>query len=146
MAWTCEVCGRIFTQKDQPHACASHSLETNFSGVKAKWLPLYQRLLGKATVDLPEFTEFFPATGVMWRHSATFAEIKCKQDALEALFFSQRLRPERNPTRHLQTSANRVIHVVEFVDETIFADLMAWILESYRLTLTNKPRNSAMTP
>ncbi len=146
MSWTCEVCGRTFTRKDQNHACASHSLETNFAGWRAKWLPLYQKLLERAKAELPDFTEFYPAAGVMWRHTSTFAEIKSKPDAMEVVFYSQQLRADRNPIRHLQTSANRVVHVVEAVDETPFDDFLRWIKESYALTFAKSSREMDSQP
>ena len=70
----------------------------------------------------------------MWKQTSTFAEVKCKKDVMEIAFYSDRLHPEREPTRWLQTSTNRVAHLISVKDDRNFETILNWIVESYLLT------------
>lgn len=134
MSWTCEICGRTFNRRGQSHSCDSRPLEEAFSGWKAKWRELYMELLEGTKERVGSFTEYCPSVGVMWKHTSTFAEVKFKRDNMEVVFYSEKLRTERNPDRWLQTSANRVAHAVLVKDNTNVNELIDWIEESYALT------------
>lgn len=70
----------------------------------------------------------------MWKHTSTFAEVKCKKETMEVVFYSDRLQADRNPIKHMQTSANRVAHAVAFTDNSNMEEMLEWIEESYHLT------------
>lgn len=105
-----------------------------FSVGKAKWLPLYEALRDRAKARLPEFTEYFPAANVLWKHNSAFAQISAVASLMRIEFFSDSIHPERNPVKTLQTSKNRFAHTVETVDDACFGQLLDWIEESYFLT------------
>ncbi len=109
-------------------------LNTAFSGGKVKWLPLYETLRDRAKERLPQFTEYFPAVNVLWKHTSTFAQISAVSGAMRVEFYLNRLHTEINPVKTLQTSKNRVAHMVEARDETMFYELLDWIAQSYALT------------
>lgn len=117
-----------------PELSYEEYLDKAFSGGKAKWRSLYEQLRDAGREGLPEFREFFPAINVRWKHSSTFAEISCVSQALRIEFYADRLHPQRNPIKTLQTSANRVAHTVEITDASRFDEVLDWIAESYRLT------------
>jgi hypothetical protein len=134
MPWICETCGRSFNRKGQSHSCSSRTLDNAFSGEKAKWRELYSELRERTAARVGEFTEYCPSVGVMWKHTSTFAEAKFKKDCMEVAFYSDRLRPERNPVKWLQTSANRTAHLITVTDNNNFDEIIDWIAESYALT------------
>ncbi len=116
------------------------NLRKAFSSGKAKWLPLYEVLRDQAKAKLSEFTEYFPAANVLWKHGTTFAQISAVSGSLRVEFFASRLCPERNPIKVLQTSANRVAHTVECRDENGMDEILGWIAESYQLTNNKSPQ------
>ncbi len=137
------MCDRIVAINQSPDAPAvdvvpelpyAEQLDKTFSHSKAKWKPLYLDLLRYSKSVLPEFREYFPAVGVLWKHTSTFAGIKCTQKAIQIEFYSDRLHPQRNPIKSLQTSANRVMHLIEITDHSSFDLIFDWIKESYFLT------------
>lgn len=134
MPWTCETCGRTFNRKRQSHSCSSRLLDDVFSGGKEKWRGLYMELLQRTKEQVGEFTEYCPSVGIMWKHTSTFAEVKFKRESIEIVFYSERLRPERNPDRWLQTSVNRTAHAIIVTDNSNFEEIIDWITESYALT------------
>lgn len=109
-------------------------LAKTFSHSKAKWKPLYLTMLSYANNVLPEFHEYFPAVGVLWKHTCTFAGIKCTKKAMQIEIYSDSFHPERNPVKSLQTSTNRVMHLIEITDNSSFDLIFEWINESYYLT------------
>lgn len=132
--WTCEICGRTFRRQGQSHSHDARTKEDAFRGDKVKWLPLYENLKARAVERLGPFSEYYPSVGVMWKQTSTFAEVKCKKDVMEIAFYSDRLHPEREPTRWLQTSTNRVAHLISVKDDRNFETILNWIVESYLLT------------
>lgn len=109
-------------------------LENVFPPSKKKCLPLYESLRSHANKNLPEFKEHFPAVGILWKHSSTFAGFKIKKNSIQIEFYSDKLHNDRNPVKHLQTSINRVMHMVELENGDKFDLLIEWIKESYYLT------------
>ncbi len=109
-------------------------LRNTFKGSKAKWLPLYTELLERVKPLLPEFTEYFPAVNVLWKHKSTFAQISAVSSAMRIELYFDTLRAERKPLKTLQTSKNRTAHVFEVTDNSNFGEISEWIVESYELT------------
>ncbi|KAA6307305.1 hypothetical protein EZS27_041028 [termite gut metagenome] len=110
MTWICPVCGRTFNRRGQSHSCYGNNpltLADAFAGYKEHWLPLYFELKERTGHKTGTFTEFFPSTGVMWKHPSTFAMIRCKHEAMEIEFYSHKLQMERNPVRYLKNSKYR---------------------------------------
>jgi len=134
MPWTCEICGRIFNRKGQYHSCKQRSLDAAFSRQGEKWRYLYAELKKRVEERIGPFAEHCPSVGVMWKHTSTFGEVKFKRAFMEVVFYSDRFRPDRNPTRWLQTSVNRTAHVVAVSDDSLFDDIVDWLEESYFLT------------
>lgn len=139
-----ELCDKVTQRNRLPGAPApggapemsyEEHLQRTFTASKAKWRPLYDALLGMAKGSLPGFIEYFPAVGILWKHSSTFAVIKCKKDALQVEFYADKLCEDRRPVKYLQSSANRVLHTVELTDGEELDLLMLWIRESYLLTV-----------
>lgn len=87
-----------------------------------------------ARKKLPEFYEYCPSVGVMWKDKSTFAEFKYARDAFHIIFFAEHLMPERNPIQFLKTSAHRVAHKIAVTDNSNFPEILIWIEESYVLT------------
>ncbi len=138
------MCDKVIAVNQSPNAPAvdivpalpyDEQLDKAFSLSKAKWKPLYLELLRYAEHALPAFHEYFPAVGVLWKHTSTFAGIKCTQKAMQIEMYADRLHPERNPVKSLKTSANRVMHLIENTDRSAFGLLIEWMNESYYLTM-----------
>ena len=60
--------------------------------------------------------------------------VRAQGKGVSYMFYSERLKPERNPGGHLQTSANRVVHKIAVTDNSGFDKILDWIVESYVLT------------
>lgn len=117
-----------------PELPYKEQLDKVFVLSKAAWRPLYGKLLERAQEALPPFHEYFPAIGILWKHTTTFAGFKPTKAAIRVEFYADRLHLERNPVKYLQTSANRVSHVVELTDEDGIDAMLGWLEEAYTLT------------
>jgi len=111
-----------------------------FSGVRAKWLPLYEHLRSMAQAKLGAFEEYQTSSAVLWRHSSTFAEVSAKKDCMVVAFASDVIHDEWEPSKVLQTSKNRVVHYFEVTDSTFFPVLMERIAQAYILTQSTRVR------
>ena len=59
--WTCQACGRSFANRNQPHACARHDLDSHFVGRDPEVLRIYGAFLAMLesfgpVIVLPEKT------------------------------------------------------------------------------------------
>lgn len=118
-----------------------------FSGVRAKWLPLYERLYGMAREKLGAFDVHETPGAVLWRHNSTFAEIGARKDCMVVAFASNAAHDAWEPAKVLRTSKNRVVHYFEATDDARFSELVARIAEAYALTQSNRaPKKPAEKP
>ncbi|OPX89875.1 MAG: hypothetical protein A4E53_01390 [Pelotomaculum sp. PtaB.Bin104] len=111
-----------------------------FSGVRTKWLPLYEQLRGMAVEKLGAFDEHETSNAVLWRHHSTFAEVSAKKDCMVVAFASDVLHDEWEPSKVLQTSKNRVVHYFEVTDCALFPELIKRITQAYILTQSSRAR------
>ncbi|UWG96605.1 DUF5655 domain-containing protein [Dehalobacter sp. DCM] len=111
-----------------------------FSGVRAKWLPLYEQLRSMAQVKLGPFEEYETTSAVLWKHTTTFAEVSAKKDCMVVGFASDVIHDEWEPTKVVQTSKNRVAHYFEVTDNDSFPVVIERITRAYALTQSNRPR------
>lgn len=117
-------------------------MDTIFSGVRAKWLPLYGELHSMALEKLGAFEEYENSSAVLWKHHTTFAEVSAKKDCLVVAFASDTLHEEWEPKKAVRTSKNRVAHYFEVTDSTLFPLLIERIEKAYSLTQANPPRKN----
>jgi len=111
-----------------------------FSGVRAKWLPLYEQLRGMEMEKLGAFDEHETSNALLWRHQSAFAEISAKKACMVIAFASDVLHDEWEPSKVLQTSKNRVVHYFEVTDGVLFPELIERIAQAYILTQSNRER------
>lgn len=111
-----------------------------FSGVRAKWLPLYRRFFSMALDKIGPFEEHTTSSAVLWRHSSAFAEFSAKKDCMVVAVASDALHDEWGPSKAMQTSKNRVVHYFELTDDALFIDLLERIAKAYALTQSNRVR------
>lgn len=107
---------------------------TLFSGVRAKWLPLYEQLRGMAQDKLGTFEEHETSSTVQWKHNSTFAEISAKKNCMVVAFAAVSVHDEWEPAKVLQTSKNRAAHYFEVTDDALFPQLIERIAQAYALT------------
>lgn len=105
-----------------------------FSGVRAKWLPLYEQFRSMAEEKLGRFDEHQTSKAVVWRHNSAFAEVSAKKDCLVVALASDVHHDEWAPSKVLQTSKNRVVHYFEVTDSAALPVLLERIARAYRLT------------
>lgn len=110
-----------------------------FSGVREKWLPLYEQLRGMVINVIAQFEEHETSSAILWKHSATFAEISAKKNAMVVAVPSDVLHEEWNADKTLQTSKNRVVHYFEVTNDTEFSEIVGRIQAAYQLTKTSRP-------
>ena len=111
-----------------------------FSGVRAKWLPLYKQLHDMAIEKIGSFDEHENTSAVLWKHQSTLAEISARKNGMAIAFASDVLHDEWEPSKVLQTSKNRVVHYFEVTDDTLFPELIERIAQAYTLTQSNRTR------
>lgn len=111
-----------------------------FSGVRAKWLPLYEQLRKMALDKLGSFDEYETSSAVQWKHTTTFAEVSAKKDCMVVAFASHVIHDEWEPFKVLQTSKNRVAHYFEVTDNSLFPVLIERITQAYALTQSKRAR------
>jgi len=100
-----------------------------------------------AREKLGEFEERGTSGAMLWKHSATFAEISARKDCMVVAFASDALHSEWEPAKILRTSKNRAAHYFEVTDSTSFPELIARIAEAYALAQSTRPRRqTAETP
>ncbi len=115
-----------------------------FTGVRAKWLPLYEEFRGMAEKRFGAFEEHELSGSIVWRHTSSFAEVNAKKDCMIIGFASDSVHEEWEPVKVVRTSKNRVAHYFEVTDNTLFSELISRIAASYELTKSN--RNTKSNP
>lgn len=114
-----------------------------FTGVRAKWLPLYRELHGMAAEKLGNFEEYETSSTLTWRNNSAFAEISAKKDCMVVGFASDSIHEEWAPAKTVRTSKNRVAHYFEVTDNGQFSELLERIVMAYDLTKSNRAAKSA---
>ncbi|MDR2909338.1 MAG: DUF5655 domain-containing protein [Oscillospiraceae bacterium] len=109
-----------------------------FTGVREKWLPLYEQLRETAIAALGPFEERETSAAIQWKHSTTFAEVSAKKDALTIGLPSNEPHEEWKPARLLKISKNRVAHYFEVTEEGELLPLVDRIALAYELTRTSR--------
>ena len=115
-----------------------------FTGVRAKWLPLYRQFYSMAADRIGPFEEHETSSAVIWRHTSSFAEISARKDCVIVAFASDALHDEWEPSKVVQTSKNRVAHYFELTDDALFADLIERIAQAYVLTQSNRVQKNSL--
>jgi uncharacterized protein YdhG (YjbR/CyaY superfamily) len=111
-----------------------------FTGVRAKWLPLYKQLYDRVMGAVGPFEEYETANAIQWKHNSTFAEVRAKKDGMVIAFASDKIHDDWNASKVLQTSKNRVAHYFEVTDDTLFSVFTERISQAYQLTQSSRPR------
>ena len=114
-----------------------------FTGVRAKWLPLYEELKVMIERKVGAFEVRETSSAILWRHSSTFAEVSAKSSCMVVAFASDTVRDEWKPVKTLQTSKNRVVHYFEVTDNRLFPVLVERIAVAYALTKSKKGPNKS---
>lgn len=117
-----------------------------FSGVRAKWEPLYAQLKEDAEARLGEFSEYPTSSAMQWKHNSTFAEIRAKKDCLVIGFPSDQPHDEWQPSKIQQTSKSRFAHYFDVTDDRDFPVFLERIEAAYALTKTEKARKKQELP
>jgi predicted transport protein len=132
--WTCPACGRSFKSTNQQHGCVLIDKETLF----VKRPPGLKKLYGLIKKQVDKIGEYREETVlpdvIYFKTKSTFLAIKVKKDHLVVEFFLEKLEDAPPVFKYLQTSKNRVVHMVavDEVDE-IDEQLVNWIKRSYEL-------------
>lgn len=105
-----------------------------FTGVREKWLTLYEELKRMAEQQLGVFEEHETSSAILWKHNSAFAEVSAKKDCIVVAFASDTVHDEWEPTKIVQTSKNRVAHYFEVADDKLFPVLVERISQAYSLT------------
>ncbi|BCJ98725.1 hypothetical protein bsdcttw_17660 [Anaerocolumna chitinilytica] len=117
-----------------------------FTGVRAKWLPLYEEFRGAAEKKLGAFNEYESSGSIIWKHTSSFAEFNAKKDCMIIGFASDSIHEEWGPAKVIRTSKNRVAHYFEVTDDTLFSELISWIAAAYELTMSNRNSRNNTSP
>lgn len=132
--WVCSNCGRSFKRKDQNHSCVLISTDSLFEKRPAELRQLY-KLICKEVKKFGSYKEETVKPDVIFfKTKSTFLGIKVKKDHLEIEFFLDRLEDIPPVFKYLQTSKNRIVHVVAIDNnDEVNSQLINWIKHSYNL-------------
>ena len=132
--WTCPKCKRRFKRKNQQHSCIVISSASLFEKREPALKKLYDKIV-KEVKKLGEYREETVKPDVIFfKTKSTFLGIKVKKAHLEIEFFLEKLENVPPVSKYLQTSKNRVVHLVP-IDQAgeIDQQLINWIKRSYAL-------------
>ncbi|MDP4264304.1 MAG: DUF5655 domain-containing protein [Bacteroidota bacterium] len=132
--WTCPKCKRSFKRKDQNHSCVLITKESLFVNRPPELKKIYEQVV-KIVQRFGEYREETVRPDVIYfKTKSTFLAVKVKKDHLEIEFFLDHLENVPPVSNYLQTSKNRVAHVVP-VDNAkdIDRQLSGWMKHSYDL-------------
>ena len=135
--WTCKKCGRVFKNANQQHTCKLISKADLFIKRPDNLKTLYD----KVVAVIKTFGEFREETVlpdvIFFKTKSTFMAVKVKKDHLDIEFFLDHLENVPPVSKYLQTSKNRVAHIVPIdTSQDINSQLKKWMRASYRL-ITN---------
>ncbi len=132
--WTCPTCGRSFKRKNQQHGCVLIDKETLFAKRPPELKNLYN-IIKKGVDKIGAYREETVLPDVIFfKTKSTFLGVKVKKDHLEVEFFLEKLENVPPVFKYLQTSKNRVVHLVAVDNEDeIDEQLLGWIKRSYEL-------------
>lgn len=132
--WVCPKCGREFKRKDQQHTCSLISKEMLFAKRSPALKFLYERIVRQIR-KLGEYrVETVKPDVIFFKTKSTFLAVKVKKDHLDVEFFLDHVEDRPPVSKYLQTSKNRVAHVVPVDHQDEINDqLVNWIKTSYWL-------------
>lgn len=139
--WTCPRCRREFRNTNQNHGCRLIDKEQLFAKRSSQLKTIYEKIVAVVNA-LGEFRqETVPPDVIFFKTISTFLGVKVKSAWLEVEFFLDHQDNSPIVSKHLQTSANRFVHVVP-VDSpaNINQQLKDWIRHSYQLVLSKKKK------
>ena len=132
--WVCPKCGREFKRKDQQHACTLISKESLFSKRPQGLKDLYDKVESHVKKLGGYREETVRPDVIFFKTKNTFLAVKVKKDHLDVEFLLDHLEDVPPVSKYLQTSKNRVAHVVPVdAPEEINEQLINWIKASYAL-------------
>jgi predicted transport protein len=132
--WTCPKCKRIFKRKDQSHSCILISKESLFTKRSPELKKLYDKIVKEVNKFGKYREETMKSDVIFFKTKSTFLGIKVKKDHLDIEFYLENLQNVPPVTKYLQTSKNRVVHLVPIDQpEDINKQLISWIKRSYDL-------------
>lgn len=127
----------VDTVPEQPY---DEKLAKAFTGVKAKWLPLYEALRDMARATLPPFEEYFPAVNVLWKHGSTFAQVSAVAAAMRVEFYADAQTDAYGAMKVARQSSRRFAYTVEVTGASQLTKVLTWIAASYALTRQNQKK------
>ena len=132
--WTCPKCKRSFKRKNQQHTCTLISQKSLFIKRPAELKNLYQRIVKEVKKFGKYREETVNPDVIFFKTRSTFLAVKVKKDHLDIEFFLDHLEDVPPVSKYLQTSKNRVAHIVPIDrEEEINDQLINWMKTSYDL-------------
>jgi uncharacterized protein DUF5655 len=147
--WRCPKCRRVFANRNQSHACGTHSLATHFAGKPPVIRALFDAVLA-AIRDVGPVRVLPEKTRIAFQVRMSFAQVTPRRQWLDGhVVLARRLEHPRftkvetfSPRNHLH--AFRLQSVAD-VDE----EFRAWIAEAYRVgeqKHLDSPRSTGTQP
>ncbi len=132
--WTCPKCGRSFKRSEQNHTCVLIDKEDLFKKRPQELKALYKKVF-EIVKKFGAFREETVLPDVIFfKTKSTFLAVKVKKDHLEIEFFLDHIEDEPPVAKYLQTSKQRVAHVVKIDSpKDIDKQLINWMKTSYQL-------------
>jgi Domain of unknown function (DUF5655) len=135
--WTCPNCGRSFKNANQNHTCRLISKDDLFKKRPVQLRSLYKKIF-EIVRQFGDFREeTVPPDVIFFKTRSTFLAVKVKKDHLDIEFFLDHIEDAPPVSKYLQTSKNRVAHIVPIDSgKDINRQLIAWMKHSYELIAT----------
>ncbi len=132
--WTCPKCQRSFRNTNQAHSCRRVDKDRFFDRRPPHFKDLYKTIQERVAEFGSYREEAVLPDVVFFKTKSTFLMVKIKMAWIDIEFFLDHLEDEPPVRKYLQTSKNRVVHLVSIdSEEDIDDQLLTWIKASYDL-------------
>jgi hypothetical protein len=135
--WSCPKCNRSFKSANQYHSCAVIDIESHFKNKPQVIRDIFDKLtavvktIGETDINVVK-------SAIFLKKRTTFIEIKPKKEYVLIAFYLENEVTEFPVVRSLQTSKNRIAHVVHLQHpDEINTQLITWLKQSYKLISEN---------
>jgi hypothetical protein len=131
--WRCGKCGRAFANRNQPHACARHTLSAHFRGKKPEIRRLFDAVV-TAIRDIGPVRILPEKSRIAFQVRMSFAQLTPRKQWIDGhVILARRLEHPR--FRRIETfSPRNHLHAFRLsAPQDVDDELRAWLAEAYRV-------------
>lgn len=129
--WRCDQCGREFANRNQSHACGTHTLDAHFAGKDPRIRAIFDAFAA-ALSEIGEHRVLPEKTRIAFQVRMSFAQLTTRREHVDGHLVLAR-RAENGPFRKVETISprNHVHHFRLYSPADITAELRAFMREAF---------------